>query len=80
MFTYHNTKYDTITKNNNNNYDYNSTSANDDDDDDDDDDDSNIPEQWLRRVGEDINSVSKNLWSFVEISENKDYHLKLVSA
>ena len=74
MFTYHNTKYDTITKNNDN-YSYNSTKANDDDD-----DDSNIPEQWLRRVGEDINSVSKNLWSCVEISENKDYPLKLASA
>ena len=76
MFTYHDTKYDTITKNNDN-YSYNSTKANDDDDD---DDDSNIPEQWLRRVGEDINSVSKKLWSCVEISENKDYPLKLVSA
>lgn len=74
MFTYHDTKYDTITKNNDN-YSYNSTKANDDDD-----DDSNIPEQWLRRVGEDINSVSKKLWSCVEISENKDYPLKLVSA
>ena len=75
MTTYHiYTKYDTITKNNNG-CNYNSTNANDDDD-----DDSNIPEQWLRRVGEDINSVSKNFWSRVEISENKDYPLKLVSA